>query len=102
MGDGIAALHDRPLLAPERTFVELLRMHAVTAVCDVRSAPYSRRNPQFDRETLRETLAVSGIAYAFLGEELGARTKDPACYDREGRVVRRQRSGRCSSGLGKG
>jgi len=66
---------------PER-FIELLRMHNITAVGDVRSNPYSKMNPQFNRETLKETLAAAEITYVFLGRELGARTPDPSCYVR--------------------
>ncbi|MCH8242748.1 MAG: DUF488 domain-containing protein [Planctomycetes bacterium] len=66
-------------------FVELLKKHSITVICDVRSTPYSRMNPQFNREPLRDTLKEEGIAYVFLGEELGARSKDPSCY-RHGRV----------------
>jgi uncharacterized protein (DUF488 family) len=71
---------------PQERFIALLRLHGITAVCDVRSAPYSRVNPQFNREDLRVALHSSGIRYVFLGKELGARSKDPACYDR-GRVL---------------
>ena len=60
--------------------IALLRAHGITAVGDVRSRPYSRYNPQFDRETLRASLAAQGIQYVFLGEELGARSNDPTCY----------------------
>jgi uncharacterized protein (DUF488 family) len=63
-------------------FLALLKMHGITAVADVRSRPYSRYNPQFDRETLRETLKAEGVQYVFLGGELGARSSDPACYER--------------------
>ena len=66
-------------------FVALLRTHGVTAVADVRSAPYSRFNPQFNRETLARALEAQGIRYVFLGRELGARPDDPACYE-DGRV----------------
>lgn len=66
-------------------FVALLKGHDITAVCDVRSAPYSRINPQFNREELKRVLRESGIAYVFLGKELGARSDDPSCYD-QGRV----------------
>lgn len=62
--------------------LELLTQHRVTAVADVRSSPYSRLNPQFNRETLRATLKKAGIAYAFLGRELGARSEDLECYDK--------------------
>lgn len=61
-------------------FVELLRLSGVTAVADVRSQPYSRHNPHYNRENLDERLRTFGIAYAFLGEELGARRSEPFCY----------------------
>lgn len=60
--------------------IDLFRRNDITAVGDVRSAPYSRLNPQFNRETLRKTLRTSGIRYVFLGKELGARTADRSCY----------------------
>ena len=60
-------------------------MHSITAICDVRSAPYSRMNPHFNRELLLDTLRKHGIKYVFLGEELGARSNDPTCY-RNGKV----------------
>ena len=60
----------------------LLQLHGVTAVGDVRSAPYSKRYPQFSREALEKALRDAGIAYVFLGKELGARSDDPACYEK--------------------
>lgn len=66
-------------------FIDLLKRHQIDAVCDVRSRPYSRMNPQFNRETLKKSLADVGIRYVFLGEELGARTTIKDCYV-DGRV----------------
>jgi hypothetical protein len=66
---------------PIEKFIGLLKTHGITAVGDVRSAPYSRHNPQFNREPLVASLQKAGIAYVFLGEELGARPEDPACYE---------------------
>jgi uncharacterized protein (DUF488 family) len=63
----------------------LLTQHSVTAVGDVRSAPYSRRWPQFSREPLEKALREAGITYVYLGKELGARSDDPFCYE-NGRV----------------
>jgi uncharacterized protein (DUF488 family) len=71
---------------PIDRFVALLQRHAIDALADVRSTPYSRFNPQFNRERLQAALAAAGIQYVFLGEELGARSKDPGCYDDNGRV----------------
>ena len=70
---------------PVEGFLDLLRRHGVTAVADVRAAPYSRFNPQFNRETLVGSLDARGIAYVFLGRELGGRSEDPAVYD-DGRI----------------
>ena len=76
-------------------FVILLSQHRVTAVADVRSTPYSRFNPQFNRETLEEDLRKHGIRYVFLGQELGARSDDSSCYEkgrvRYSRLVRTER-----------
>jgi uncharacterized protein (DUF488 family) len=66
---------------PEQTFLDLLARNGITAIADVRSSPYSRFNPQFNRETLVKSLRSAGIAYVFLGAELGARTDDNACYE---------------------
>ncbi len=65
--------------------IELLRQYGVTAVADVRSQPYSRMNPEFNREAFCAQLKKVGIAYVFLGRELGGRPEDPICYV-EGRV----------------
>ncbi|MDZ7666764.1 MAG: DUF488 domain-containing protein [Desulfotignum sp.] len=61
-------------------FLRLLQLHAITAVADVRSSPYSRFNPQFNRETLEKDLKAHSIAYVYLGNCLGPRSDDPACY----------------------
>lgn len=66
-------------------FLALLREHAIGAIADVRSHPYSRHHPQFSREPLKAALQEVGIHYVFLGRECGARSDDPACYD-QGRV----------------
>jgi uncharacterized protein (DUF488 family) len=71
---------------PIDEFIALLQQHGVDALADVRSTPYSRFNPQFNKDRLQAALAAAGIRYVFLGEELGARSKDPSCYDEEGRV----------------
>lgn len=66
-------------------FVRLLQHAGVTAVADVRSAPYSRHQPQFNKDRLDRSLKERGIVYVFLGKELGARSDDRSCYE-HGRV----------------
>lgn len=58
----------------------LLLHHRITAVADVRSRPYSRWNPQFNREPFATALKQLGVAYVFMGHQLGGRFEDPACY----------------------
>jgi uncharacterized protein (DUF488 family) len=70
---------------PIEVFIALLQRHGVSAVGDVRSHPYSRYAPQYSRDPLKAALAQAGIAYVFLGKELGARSKDPGCY-KQGKV----------------
>lgn len=62
------------------SFVQLLRQAGVTAVGDVRSVPFSRHVPQFNREALQKTLADEKIAYVYLGDELGGRPKARELY----------------------
>ena len=61
-------------------FINLLKLHNITAVCDVRSSPFSRYSPQYNQDNLKSTLIDNHIKYVFLGEELGARTNNKNCY----------------------
>ncbi len=65
---------------PIERFVEMLVDNGVRTLLDVRSAPYTQYTPHFNREALARTLEAHGIAYAFAGEYLGGRPKDPTCY----------------------
>ena len=62
-------------------FIELLQANQIEAIADVRSSPYSRYTDQFNKEKIRATLQDYGIAYVFLGRELGARPQNPAYYE---------------------
>jgi uncharacterized protein (DUF488 family) len=61
--------------------IDLLRDAGVDCVADVRSVPFSRRNPQFSQKALAASLKDAGIEYWFLGDALGARPKDADCYE---------------------
>lgn len=65
---------------PIADFIALLRRHAIEVVCDVRSSPYSRYNPQYNRENLIPELKSAEVKYVFLGKELGPRSDQPSCY----------------------
>lgn len=63
-------------------FIALLKRYGVTCIADVRSAPYSRYCPQFNKDALAAALQAAGITYMFLGRELGARPDDFSRYER--------------------
>ncbi len=65
---------------PIDKFIGLLKRNGITAVGDVRSVPYSRFHPQFNKDDFAASLEKAGIAYLFLGQELGARPDDGSCY----------------------
>ncbi|MEG4575338.1 DUF488 domain-containing protein [Microcoleus sp. N3A4] len=68
-------------------FVLLLQQHGITAVADVRSHPFSRYLPHFNKSEITASLSRVGIQYVFLGKELGARPEDLSCYDYSGKAL---------------
>lgn len=64
-----------------RRFIDLLQGAGIDCVADVRSTPFSRRNPQFSQKALASSLKDAGIEYWFLGDALGARPVDPHCWE---------------------
>ena len=48
---------------PIEEFLAMLKAHGVELLVDVRTVPRSRHNPQFNRETLPQSLAEQGIQY---------------------------------------
>jgi uncharacterized protein (DUF488 family) len=62
---------------PLQRFIELLARHGIQLVCDVRSTPYSRFNPHFNREPLERALGERGIIYLYLGDSLGGKPREP-------------------------
>ena len=63
---------------PLKEFLHLLRAHSVTLVVDVRKMPGSRRNAQFNRDTLSKVLHEAGIGYVHLPGLGGLRRRTPS------------------------
>lgn len=61
-------------------FLDLLKAWQISAIADVRSTPWSRRNPQFNRDILKSQLEARGIVYRFMGKGLGGRPAAPDFY----------------------
>lgn len=60
--------------------IATLQQYAIEYLLDVRSAPYSRYKPEFSKDALAAALHEHGVRYLFLGDALGGRPADPACY----------------------
>ncbi|MHC4691599.1 MAG: DUF488 domain-containing protein [Planctomycetota bacterium] len=61
-------------------FIELLLEHRLSTVADIRSSPYSKYSPHFNRDVLDSVLRNTNIHYIFLGRELGAQRSEDDCY----------------------
>lgn len=67
-------------------FLSLLQSYGIQYLADVRSKPYSRFNPQFNRERLKAFLEQHGIRYVYMGHSLGGKPEDRSCYSESGKV----------------
>ena len=65
---------------PLEKFVRLLQANAIQVLVDVRSAPYSKHNPQFNLNEISTQIPKVEIRYVYAGKELGGRPTDPDCY----------------------
>jgi len=68
-------------------FAQLLLPERIEFLIDVRSFPYSRYSPQFNREALEAGAARLNVRYVFMGEQLGGRPTHEEHYDAEGRAL---------------
>jgi uncharacterized protein (DUF488 family) len=68
------------------TFIYTLLRYKVNCIVDVRSSPYSKFSPQFNREILASELNKHNITYKWFGDSLGGRPSDLSTYDENGIV----------------
>lgn len=66
--------------------LSLLKKNDVQLLTDVRSIPYSRHNPQANREAIHSKAKQSGIEYIFMGEYLGGKPNEVNVYDELGNL----------------
>ncbi len=66
---------------PIEKFIALLQQHDISLVVDVRSEPYSRYCPHFNKAEIEHYLMVEKICYVYMGLELGARPKSSLYYE---------------------
>lgn len=61
-------------------FLDLLKQHDINVLVDVRSAPFSKHAPQFNKGDLHAFLNKNGVDYRFAGEHLGGRPSHADVY----------------------
>lgn len=66
-------------------FIQNLKNHNISVIADVRSVPYSKTTPQFNKEELIRELRKNHILYGDFSKEFGARRTELSVYE-SGRV----------------
>jgi uncharacterized protein (DUF488 family) len=69
------------------TLLALVQRHEVARLIDVRSHPYSRYAPHFNRDELQASIEGCGIRYTFLGSALGGRPRREDQLDADGHAL---------------
>lgn len=67
-------------------FLKLLEANNIKTVVDVRSAPYSKYSPHFNKNTIQNGLETNGIDYFYLGNKIGGRPSNESYY-KDGEVI---------------
>ncbi len=67
-------------------FIQLLEMHNIDLIVDVRSYPNSKYVPHFNIDELENTLNECNISYLFMGDKLGGRYNNPDLLFSDGSV----------------
>ncbi|NYB52392.1 MAG: DUF488 domain-containing protein [Methanobacteriaceae archaeon] len=61
-------------------FSELIQKQEVNMVVDVRTSPYSKYSPHFNRKPLEKALKQFNIKYLYLGNKIGGKPRDKKFY----------------------
>ena len=61
-------------------FLKTLGQYKIEYLIDVRSKPFSKFQPEFNKNELNHFLKINNIKYVFMGDVLGGRPDDDTCY----------------------
>lgn len=67
-------------------FINLLKQYDVNCLIDIRTIPYSRIAPQFNKEQMNNSLKAQNILYAHFDKEFGARHTKLSLLDENKKV----------------
>jgi len=68
-------------------FIGLAQRHGFDLIADVRGQPFSRYNPQFNRDKLHDSLEAARIAYQWFGDRLSARPVERDFYGPDSKIL---------------
>lgn len=68
-----------------KDLLNILARYEIQYLIDVRSVPYSKYQPDFNRNHIENNLD-HGIIYVFMGDLVGGRPLDKSCYDFTGKI----------------
>lgn len=68
-------------------FIAELKAFSIQYLLDIRSKPFSKWSPQYNKSELQSDLERNNIKYVFLGDTLGGLPDDRSCYNSDGKVV---------------
>lgn len=63
-----------------KEFIRLLDKYQIEFLVDVRSRPYSKFNPDFNKEGLERFFKSNKIRYVFMGDQIGGLPEDVTCF----------------------
>ncbi|MCL5103081.1 MAG: DUF488 domain-containing protein [Armatimonadetes bacterium] len=66
-------------------FLNILKKHGIRVLVDVRSDPYSRYAPQFNKSDFQRHVTAAGIEYRYSGSSIGGKPKDMDLYTPSGK-----------------
>lgn len=72
--------HSNHLFSP---FNEILKDKGITMVVDIRTNPYSKYSPHFNKKHLKKALEETNIKYIYLGKEIGGKPKVKKFYHQD-------------------
>ena len=62
------------------SLLELIQKNDINLVVDVRTSPYSKYSPHFNKKPLQAALEESSIKYVYIGNKIGGKPRDKKFY----------------------
>jgi uncharacterized protein (DUF488 family) len=62
------------------SLLELIKKNDINLLVDVRTSPYSKYSPHFNKKPLMKALVESQVEYVYLGNKIGGKPKDKKFY----------------------